>query len=135
LRSIDVKLNLSPDNPSVMANPIRLEQVFMNLLTNARDAVAESSTRVITISSCVEAGSVRLRFQDTGPGVPPELEQRIFDPFFTTKDVGAGTGLGLSITYGIVKDHEGSIRLENRPGSWLSFHSPGLNRCRRRWYE
>jgi C4-dicarboxylate-specific signal transduction histidine kinase len=121
LRSIDVKLDLSPDHPSVMANPIRLEQVFMNLLTNARDAVSESSKKVITISSCVEAGSVHLRFQDTGPGVPPGLEQRIFDPFFTTKDVGAGTGLGLSITYGIVKDHEGSIRLENRPGEGATF--------------
>jgi C4-dicarboxylate-specific signal transduction histidine kinase len=121
LRSIEVVLDLDPSNPVVMANPIRLEQVFMNLLTNARDALAESSKRSIRISSRIESGSVVLAFEDTGPGVPPALEHRIFDPFFTTKEVGAGTGLGLSITYGIVKDHEGAIRLDNRPGEGATF--------------
>ena len=121
LRSIDIQLDLAPEDPTVMANPIRLEQVFMNLLTNARDAVADSSRKVIRISSRLGPGVAHLAFQDTGPGVPPGLEQRIFDPFFTTKDVGAGTGLGLSITYGIVKDHEGSIRLDNRPGEGATF--------------
>jgi len=121
LRSIEVVLDLDRRDPVVMASPIRLEQVCMNLLTNARDALAESSRKVITIRTRVESGSIVLAFQDTGPGVPPALEQRIFDPFFTTKDVGAGTGLGLSITYGIVKDHEGSIRLENRPGEGATF--------------
>jgi C4-dicarboxylate-specific signal transduction histidine kinase len=121
LRSIEVVLALDSNDPVIMANPIRLEQVFMNLLTNARDALAESSKRSITISSRIVSGSVVLTFEDTGPGVPPALEQRIFDPFFTTKDVGAGTGLGLSIAYGIVKDHEGSIRLDNRPGEGATF--------------
>lgn len=121
LRSIEVILDLDPSNPIVMANPIRLEQVFMNLLTNARDALTESSKKTIRISSRVGSGSVVLSFEDTGPGVPPVLEQRVFDPFFTTKEVGAGTGLGLSITYGIVKDHEGSIRLDNRPGEGATF--------------
>jgi C4-dicarboxylate-specific signal transduction histidine kinase len=121
LRSIEVQLDLAPEDPLVMANPIRLEQVFMNLLTNARDTLAKTSHKLITIRSRVERGSVLLAFQDTGPGVPPELEQRIFDPFFTTKEVGAGTGLGLSITYGIVKDHEGSIRLDNHPGEGATF--------------
>ncbi|MFN8636761.1 MAG: ATP-binding protein [Chloroflexota bacterium] len=121
LRSIEVALDLDGSSPTVMGNPIRLEQVFMNLLTNARDALADSSKKRLTISSRIESDSVMLVFEDTGPGVPPELEHRIFDPFFTTKDVGAGTGLGLSITYGIVKDHEGSIRLENRPGEGATF--------------
>jgi C4-dicarboxylate-specific signal transduction histidine kinase len=121
LRSIDVQLKLAPEDPIVMANPIRLEQAFMNLLTNARDALSESSKKMIRISSSLQQDTVRLVFQDTGPGVPPGLEQRIFDPFFTTKEVGAGTGLGLSITYGIVKDHEGSIRLDNRPGEGATF--------------
>jgi C4-dicarboxylate-specific signal transduction histidine kinase len=121
LRSIEVVLDLDPSNPTVMANPIRLEQVFMNLLTNARDALAESSKKVISINSCTESGSVVLAFADSGPGVPPALEHRIFDPFFTTKEVGAGTGLGLSITYGIIKDHEGSIELDNRPGEGATF--------------
>jgi C4-dicarboxylate-specific signal transduction histidine kinase len=121
LRSIEVILDLEPSNPTVTANPIRLEQVFMNLLTNARDALAESSKKLIRIRSRIESGSVVLAFEDSGPGVAPELEHRIFDPFFTTKEVGAGTGLGLSITYGIVKDHEGSIRLDNRPGEGATF--------------
>ena len=121
LRSIDVVLRLDPSDPVVMANPIRLEQVFMNLLTNARDALSEVSMKVIRISSRIESGSVALAVEDTGPGVPPELEHRIFDPFFTTKEVGAGTGLGLSITYGIIKDHEGSISLDNRPGEGATF--------------
>jgi len=121
LRSIDVVLDLDAKDPTVMGSPIRLEQVLMNLLTNARDALSESSKRVITISTRILSGSVLLAFADTGPGVPPALEKRIFDPFFTTKDVGAGTGLGLSITYGIIKDHEGSIRLDNRPGEGATF--------------
>ena len=121
LRSIDVVLDLSSQNPRVMANSIRLEQVFMNLLTNARDALAESAKKTLVIRSRVDRDLVCLEFQDSGPGVPPGLEQRIFDPFFTTKEVGAGTGLGLSIAYGIVKDHEGTIGLENRPGEGATF--------------
>ena len=121
LRSIEIEVDLDQADPVVMANPIRLEQVFMNLLTNARDALAESSKKLIMIRSRTDSGVVLLSFHDTGPGVPPALEQRIFDPFFTTKEVGAGTGLGLSITYGIVKDHEGSIRLDNRPGEGATF--------------
>ena len=98
-----------------------MEQVFINLLTNARDAVAESDRKTISISCRVERSEVVLRFQDTGGGIPPGLEERIFDPFFTTKEVGSGTGLGLSITYGIITDHGGTISVTSDPGTGASF--------------
>jgi C4-dicarboxylate-specific signal transduction histidine kinase len=111
LRQIDVRLDLCPEDPVVLGNSIQLEQVFINLLTNARDALSNSAARLIHIASSVREGVVQLRFRDTGCGVPQGLEERIFDPFFTTKDVGAGTGLGLSIAHGIIREHEGSIEV------------------------
>src|SRR5207249_11464212 len=109
LRQIEVRLELCREDPVVVVNTIQLEQVFINLLTNARDALAQSPRKLIHVGSAVADSTVRLVFRDTGPGIPPDLERRIFDPFFTTKEVGAGTGLGLSITYGIIKEHGGSI--------------------------
>jgi C4-dicarboxylate-specific signal transduction histidine kinase len=82
-------------------------------LTNARDAVAAVEQRQIHITSCLVNKTVRIVFEDSGPGIPSELQHRVFDPFFTTKQVGEGTGLGLSITYGIVRDHDGTIQLDN----------------------
>jgi C4-dicarboxylate-specific signal transduction histidine kinase len=121
LRQIEVVLELCPDNPVVIGNAIQLEQVFINLLTNARDAMADVPRKRLSISCKVEQGMVHLAFRDTGTGIPEGLEKRIFDPFFTTKEVGAGTGLGLSITYGIIQDHEGSIAVENHPGEGATF--------------
>ncbi|TMG01345.1 MAG: GHKL domain-containing protein [Chloroflexi bacterium] len=112
LREVELVLELAAENPSVLGNPIQLEQVLLNLLNNARDAVAGSDEKRIRVSSRVGQGWVRVMVQDSGPGVPKELEERIFDPFFTTKEVGQGTGLGLSIVYGIVNDHEGQIYLD-----------------------
>ncbi|PYM52998.1 MAG: two-component sensor histidine kinase [Candidatus Rokuibacteriota bacterium] len=114
LRQIEVMVDLGSEETVVMANPIQLEQVFINLLTNARDAVADSPRKAIRISSSVGPAAVEVAFADSGPGIPPGLEQRIFDPFFTTKEVGKGTGLGLSITYGIVKEHGGTISVVSR---------------------
>jgi signal transduction histidine kinase len=94
----------------------------MNLLTNARDAIADAPVRRVAISSqVVDDDRIRLVVSDSGPGIPAELQQRVFDPFFTTKDVGEGTGLGLSIVYGIVQDHEGTITVESLPGQGASF--------------
>lgn len=121
LRGIEVDLDLAPDDPPVIGNAIQLEQVFLNLLTNARDAVANSPRKCIRVSSHAEAQSMRIVFSDSGPGILPGLERRVFDPFFTTKEVGRGTGLGLSITYGIVRDHEGTITVENLPGQGAAF--------------
>ena len=113
LRQIEVEVQLPPQEVIVIGNAIQLEQVFINLLTNARDALANATRKVITIACTTREDKVDIRFHDTGPGIPRGLEQRIFDPFFTTKDVGAGTGLGLSIAYGIIKEHEGAISVEN----------------------
>jgi C4-dicarboxylate-specific signal transduction histidine kinase len=121
LRQVEVELDLCADAPVVLGNPIQLEQVFINLLTNARDALIDAKRRTIMIECRLNGGSVAVVFRDTGPGIPEGLEQRIFDPFFTTKEVGTGTGLGLSITYGIIKEHDGSITVESRPGEGASF--------------
>jgi C4-dicarboxylate-specific signal transduction histidine kinase len=121
LRQIEVRLNFANEELTVIGNAIQLEQVFINLLTNARDALADMPHKVITITYAQKGNMVELSFCDTGPGVPIGLEQRIFDPFFTTKEVGTGTGLGLSITYGIIKDHRGTIAIDNHPGEGANF--------------
>jgi C4-dicarboxylate-specific signal transduction histidine kinase len=121
LRGIEVELELCPDELLVVANPIQLEQVFINLLTNARDALADSKRKAIRIASSRDDERIRIAFSDTGPGIAPELQQRIFDPFFTTKEVGTGTGLGLSITYSILKEYGGEISVESRRGQGATF--------------
>jgi C4-dicarboxylate-specific signal transduction histidine kinase len=121
LRDIEVTIELGPPEPMVLGNSIQLEQVFINLLTNARDAVADSPRKAIRISGSVGHEAVEIIFSDTGHGIPPEFERRIFDPFFTTKEVGKGTGLGLSITYGIIKDHGGTISVLSRADEGATF--------------
>ena len=123
LRAIDVDLDLCPDELVVQGNPIQLEQVFINLLTNARDALDEvpEEQKKIRIVSSLERDRIRIVFEDTGPGIADDVAKRVFDPFFTTKDVGTGTGLGLSITYSIVKEHGGEIALSKTPGGGATF--------------
>jgi signal transduction histidine kinase len=121
LREIQVTLDLGAEDPIVIGNAIQLEQVFINLLTNARDALARSPKKAIHISASLSAARVEIVFADTGPGIPPGLEARVFDPFFTTKDIGKGTGLGLSITYGIIKEHGGTISVRSDPGHGAEF--------------
>src|SRR5436309_4531486 len=121
LREIEVTVDLGSEEPVVVGNPIQLEQVFINLLANARDAVAESPRKAIGISASASSEAVEVAVADTGPGIRPGLERRIFDPFFTTKEVGKGTGLGLSITYGIIKDHGGTISVVSPPGEGATF--------------
>ncbi len=121
LRQIEVQLDFSAEDVIVNGNAIQLEQVFINLLSNARDAMVGVLHKVITITCVLHNDVVDIYFRDTGPGIPVGFEQRIFDPFFTTKEVGAGTGLGLSITYGIIKEHQGSIAVKNRPGEGALF--------------
>lgn len=121
LREIQVTLQLHAERSTVIGSSIQLEQVFLNLLTNARDALTAAPVKLVSITTAVEQNALVISLRDSGPGIPPGLEQRVFDPFFTTKEVGAGTGLGLSITYGIVKDHGGSISVVNPPGGGAMF--------------
>src|SRR5438105_8376373 len=121
LHEIEVTVDLGREEPVIVGNPIQLEQVFINLLTNARDAVLDSPRKAIRISASVGSTSVEIAFVDTGHGIPSGLERRVFDPFFTTKEVGKGTGLGLSITYGIVKEHGGTISVESTPSEGTTF--------------
>ncbi|HYZ19963.1 MAG TPA: ATP-binding protein [Gaiellaceae bacterium] len=120
LRQISVDLDVGC-GALVEGNPIQLEQVFINLVTNARDALADAAERTIVISCEVRRETAVVTFADTGRGIPAGLEQRIFDPFFTTKEVGTGTGLGLSITYGIIQDHGGTIAVDSEPGEGARF--------------
>src|SRR6266487_2397817 len=112
LRGIEVELDLCSEELIVLGNAIQLEQVFINLLTNSRDALSESRGKTIRIGTSRDGTWISVRFADTGPGIARDVEQRIFDPFFTTKEVGTGTGLGLSITYCILKEHGGRISVE-----------------------
>jgi C4-dicarboxylate-specific signal transduction histidine kinase len=121
LRQIEVRVALPDEYIVVMGNAIQLEQVFLNLLTNARDAISDRPNKYIAIACTASDDLVEIRVHDTGPGIPVEIEQRIFDPFFTTKEVGAGTGLGLSITYSIIQEHQGLISLEHHDGEGALF--------------
>jgi signal transduction histidine kinase len=118
---IDVKSMLSPANPMVQGCPVQLEQVFVNLLANALDAMKDSRAKLIRIATAVENGSVCIQVKDTGTGIPADILSRIFDPFFTTKEVGLGTGLGLSISYGILKEHHGDITVQSVVGHGTEF--------------
>jgi C4-dicarboxylate-specific signal transduction histidine kinase len=121
LRDIQVTVDFGAAEPVVLGNALQLEQVFINLLTNARDAMADSPRKEIRISIALGPEAAEIAFADTGKGIPPGLERRIFDPFFTTKEVGQGTGLGLSITYGIIKDLGGMISVVSPPGEGATF--------------
>lgn len=103
--------------PLILGDREKIEQVFMNLLNNAHQAIGSDGR--IRIGTALEKGQVRVVIADDGPGIPPEIRNRIFDPFFTTKGIGQGTGLGLSIAFGIVKDHGGTMEVESVHGSEL----------------
>ena len=100
--------------PIIFGDPEKLKQVWINLLTNARDALAGPGGTILVRSRLFsERQQVTAWFADTGPGISPENQHRIFDPFFTTKPVGQGTGLGLSVSFGIIKDHGGTIDVQS----------------------
>ncbi|MBW2350304.1 MAG: PAS domain S-box protein [Deltaproteobacteria bacterium] len=116
LQDIEVKLEMDKAIPKIMADRNRLEQIFLNLVTNAMDAMKKRGTedvKKITVTTYLEGDLVVAEVSDTGKGISERIGEKIFEPFFTTKDVGRGTGLGLSITYGLVRDFKGGIDVES----------------------
>ena len=118
--SVEVKANLDAELPPMKGNTGKLQQVFLNLFLNARDAMERGG--ILAVSTSAEDGIARIEVADTGQGIPPENLARIYDPFFTTKGTRKGTGLGLSVTYGIVREHGGTIEVESQPGAGTRFH-------------
>ena len=108
--------------PAILADPHQLQQVFVNILGNARQAIEPSQREGrVTVRTHAAEGKVTVEFEDNGPGIRPEHVARIFDPFFTTKPVGKGTGLGLSLSYGIIREHGGTIEVRSEPGRGATF--------------
>jgi len=124
LSGVEVALSLADNLPPIMADKIRLEQVFLNLLTNARQAMEDSEQRHLTVRTYLDAGNespVVTEVEDTGRGFAAEDAEKLFRPFFSTKKAGHGTGLGLSISLSIIKDHNGAIDVVGAPGKGAKF--------------
>jgi len=129
VRGFSIAWDLEEHLPPIMADPGRLEQVFINLLINARDAVDEKwqaldhakDDKQITFRTEHRGNEIVVEISDTGPGIPEAITDRLFEPFFTTKKVGEGTGLGLSISYGIIQECQGSIEAISRENEGASF--------------
>ena len=119
---VEIDANLDPDLPLTWADPFQLQQVVLNLVTNAEHALSTwSGEKRIAVTTAMRGDQLVISVVDSGPGVQPENLSRIFNPFFTTKPVGEGTGLGLSISDGIVREHGGRIRVESQPGLGATF--------------
>jgi signal transduction histidine kinase len=118
-RGITMQHSLARQLPEVLGDSNALQQVLVNLLTNARDAVSTGGEVIVLTAVSEDRREVQLIVGDTGPGIPPDVLPRIFEPFFTTKSTG--TGLGLSISYGVVRDHHGRIDVHSRPGTGTTF--------------
>jgi signal transduction histidine kinase len=108
--------------PTIVGDPLLLQQAFLNIIINAEHAIESAEgPRAIEVAAATAGDRVVVSVRDTGPGIPEAVLPRIFDPFFTTKEVGKGTGLGLAITYGIVQEHGGTIEAANLPGGGAEF--------------
>jgi len=131
LHQIEVKLELNGSLPKVMADANKLEQVFLNIINNARDAMDEREKdfangetnyeKLLNIKSFAKNGQVVVTISDTGGGIPDNVREKIFEPFFTTKEVGKGTGLGMSISYSIIKNFKGDISFQVKEGEGTTF--------------
>jgi len=128
VHSIKVKLELDPQIPEIRAEHNRLEQIFINLVTNAIDSMDEKAEKEggsveknLCIKTYTQKDVVVVEVSDTGLGMTDEVKRKIFEPFFTTKETGKGTGLGTSISFGIIKDYQGTIDIQSEPGQGAKF--------------
>jgi two-component system NtrC family sensor kinase len=120
-RNIEIVKDLSPALPLVDVDVAQIQEVFMNIILNAAQAMDGKGKLTTTTRLTDDKASIEVEIRDTGPGIPPENLDKIFEPFFTTKEVGRGTGLGLAIAYGIVERHHGSIHVESEVGKGTAF--------------
>ena len=128
---ITLEVDVPEDLPTLRCRSQQIQQVIMNLMTNARDALNEhypgyDENKILSVTAReigrADSKWIRTTVEDHGVGIPAEVRERMFDPFFTTKDQGHGTGLGLSISHGIVRDHHGELSIESEPGEYTRFH-------------
>jgi signal transduction histidine kinase len=121
MHGIRLEKELAQDLPAILGNGNQLQQILLNLLLNAQQAMEGTGGKIRITTGRTGDGRAEVRISDTGPGIPKEIQARLFEPFFTTKPAGKGTGLGLSVTYGIVKDHKGEILVESDAGRGATF--------------
>jgi len=117
--NIDIQTDLSPNLPIIAGDPAQLQQVILNLVNNAIDAIGREGT--ISVKSRADTSQIRIVVADDGPGIPEAMQKKVFDPFFTTKSTGKGTGLGLWISYSIVEKMGGSLALQSRENQGAAF--------------
>src|SRR5262249_728175 len=118
----EVVTKLDPELPLAMVDPHQVQQVVVNIINNARQAMESHQPKGrLNVTTESQGDFVRVIIQDNGPGIPEENLSKIFDPFCTTKEVGQGTGLGLSLCYGIIKEHGGRIVPRSKPGEGATF--------------
>jgi two-component system NtrC family sensor kinase len=113
--------NFETNLPMTVVDPSQMQQVFLNMIINAAEAMEEEGTITLETSTNSGESAIDIRITDTGHGIPEKLFDKLFDPFFTTKEVGHGTGLGLAISYGIIKEHGGNIFVESKVSEGTKF--------------
>lgn len=121
IHHVNVKMELAASLPKILGNGNQIQQVFMNLMINAQQAMEGKPGNITISTKSPEPDTVEVRVTDDGPGMPGDVKARIFEPFYTTKPAGQGTGLGLSVSYGIVREHNGDITLESEKGKGTTF--------------
>ena len=123
INNIKVKKRMDPDLPDLTGSEDQLQQVFMNIVSNAAEAMESTGKGELSITTrhSSKNGKIMVSFKDTGVGIPDENLSKLFEPFFTTKKKGKGVGLGLSVAYGIIQEHHGSINVQSEKGNGTTF--------------